>query len=134
MSGEEIGDQPDKEEDRVDTVNLKEKRQPFRIEVLEKMSTLIAAAFGFVAAFAWNEMLQDTLGNRQDQRDVVRAAGFSMRTGDSAAEAPHRLTRSLHVNALYRARIPGRTPGRPRCNGAVLRWMYPEYSRYRTYA
>jgi len=32
-----------------------EKQQPLRIEVLEKMSTLIAAAFGFVAAFAWNE-------------------------------------------------------------------------------
>jgi len=29
--------------------------QPIRIEVLEKMSTLIAAAFAFVAAFAWNE-------------------------------------------------------------------------------
>ncbi len=32
-----------------------EKQQPLRIEVLEKISTLIAAAFGFVAAFAWNE-------------------------------------------------------------------------------
>jgi len=32
-----------------------EKQQPLRIEVLEKLSTLIAAAFGFVAAFAWNE-------------------------------------------------------------------------------
>jgi len=31
------------------------KQQPLRIEVLEKISTLIAAAFGFVAAFAWNE-------------------------------------------------------------------------------
>ena len=61
MSGEEIGDQPDKEEDRVDTADLKEKRQPFRIEVLEKMSTLIAAAFGFVAAFAWNETFKMVL-------------------------------------------------------------------------
>ncbi len=32
-----------------------EKQQPLKIEVLEKISTLIAAAFGFVAAFAWNE-------------------------------------------------------------------------------
>lgn len=61
MSGEEITDQPDKEEDRVDNANLKENHQPFRIEVLEKMSTLIAAAFGFVAAFAWNETFKMVL-------------------------------------------------------------------------
>ncbi len=61
MSGEEIADQPDKEEDRVDKADLKEKHQPFRIEVLEKMSTLIAAAFGFVAAFAWNETFKMVL-------------------------------------------------------------------------
>ena len=61
MSGEEIIDQPDEEEDRVDKADLKEKPQPFRIEVLEKMSTLIAAAFGFVAAFAWNETFKMVL-------------------------------------------------------------------------
>ena len=61
MSGEEIGDQSDKEEDRVDQADLKEKQQPFRIEVLEKMSTLIAAAVGFVAAFAWNETFKTVL-------------------------------------------------------------------------
>ncbi len=61
MSGEEIADQPDKEEDRVDKAELKENQQPFRIEVLEKMSTLIAAAFGFVAAFAWNETFKMVL-------------------------------------------------------------------------
>ena len=32
-----------------------EKPHPLKIEVLEKMSTLIAASFAFVAAFAWNE-------------------------------------------------------------------------------
>ncbi len=31
------------------------KRQSFKIEILEKTSVLITAAFGFVAAFAWNE-------------------------------------------------------------------------------
>jgi len=55
LSEDEIVDQSDKEEDRVDKADLKENQQPFRIEVLDKMSTLIAAAFGFVAAFAWNE-------------------------------------------------------------------------------
>ncbi len=55
MSEDEIVDRSDKEEDRVDKADLKENQQPFRIEVLDKMSTLIAAAFGFVAAFAWNE-------------------------------------------------------------------------------
>jgi len=29
--------------------------QPLKIESLDKLSTLITAAFGFVAAFAWNE-------------------------------------------------------------------------------
>jgi len=29
--------------------------QPLKIEILDKLSTLITAAFGFVAAFAWNE-------------------------------------------------------------------------------
>jgi len=29
--------------------------QSLKIEILDKLSTLITAAFGFVAAFAWNE-------------------------------------------------------------------------------
>ena len=32
-----------------------EKAQPLKIEVLERMSTLVAAAFAFVAAIAWSE-------------------------------------------------------------------------------
>ena len=36
-------------------MSKEKKPQPLKIEVLEKVSTLIAAAFGFVAAFAWNE-------------------------------------------------------------------------------
>jgi acyl-CoA reductase-like NAD-dependent aldehyde dehydrogenase len=75
MSGEEIIDQPDKEEDRVDKADLKEKPQPFRIEVLEKMSTLIAAAFGFVAAFAWNETFKMVL-REMVAEDVTILAQF----------------------------------------------------------
>ncbi len=75
MSGEEIIDQPDKEEDRVDKAGLKEKSQPFRIEVLEKMSTLIAAAFGFVAAFAWNETFKMVL-REMVAKDVTILAQF----------------------------------------------------------
>ena len=47
-----------------------EKQQPLKIEVLEKVSTLIAAAFGFVAAFAWNEsfkLLFDRLISDKDE-------------------------------------------------------------------
>ena len=29
--------------------------KPLKIEVLDRISTLVAAAFAFVAAFAWNE-------------------------------------------------------------------------------
>jgi hypothetical protein len=36
-----------------DLMSEDKKQQPLKIEVLEKMSTLVAAAFGFVAAFAW---------------------------------------------------------------------------------
>ncbi len=36
-------------------MNEEQKPQPLKLEILDKMSTLIAAAFGFVAAFAWNE-------------------------------------------------------------------------------
>jgi hypothetical protein len=32
-----------------------EKHEPFKVEILEKLATLIAASFAFVAAFAWNE-------------------------------------------------------------------------------
>jgi len=35
-----------------------EKPQPFKIEILDKMSTLITAAFAFIAAFAWNETMK----------------------------------------------------------------------------
>ena len=38
--------------------------QPLRIEILEKVSTLTAAAFGFVAAFAWNETFKVILLSR----------------------------------------------------------------------
>jgi len=45
------------------------KPQPLRIEVLEKISTLIAAAFGFVAAFAWNETFKVVLLGGADLAD-----------------------------------------------------------------
>ncbi len=35
--------------------NLTPTPQPLKIEILDKLSVLITAAFGFVAAFAWNE-------------------------------------------------------------------------------
>ena len=34
---------------------MSEDEKPLKIEVLDRMSTLVAAAFAFVAAFAWNE-------------------------------------------------------------------------------
>ena len=35
-----------------------EKPQPFKIEVLDKIATLLTAAFAFIAAFAWNETMK----------------------------------------------------------------------------
>ena len=47
----------------------KSKPQPLRVEVLEKVSTLIAAALGFVAAFAWNETFKVIFLSRADLDD-----------------------------------------------------------------
>ena len=44
-----------------DSESSDEKPRPFKVEVLEKISTLMAAAFGFVAAFAWNETFKELL-------------------------------------------------------------------------
>jgi len=38
-----------------DGMSEDKKSHSLKVEVLEKLSTLIAAAFAFVAAFAWNE-------------------------------------------------------------------------------
>ncbi len=35
-----------------------EKPQSLKIEILDKMATLITAAFAFIAAFAWNETMK----------------------------------------------------------------------------
>ena len=52
------------------------KKRPFKVEVLEKISTLMAAAFGFVAAFAWNETFKTILlGNvGDDARPIILIA------------------------------------------------------------
>ena len=45
------------------------KNRPFKVEVLEKISTLMAAAFGFVAAFAWNETFKVLLLSGLAEKD-----------------------------------------------------------------
>jgi len=55
------------------------KPQPLKIEVLDKVSTLIAAAFGFVAAFAWNETFKVLLLGGVDLADKpVILIGYAM--------------------------------------------------------
>jgi len=41
-----------------DFLSVDEKQKPLKIEVLDKISTLITAAFAFIAAFAWNETIK----------------------------------------------------------------------------
>ena len=36
-----------------------EKPHSLKIEILDKMATLITAAFAFIAAFAWNETIKE---------------------------------------------------------------------------
>ena len=43
--------------------------KPLKLEILDKMSTLMAAAFGFVAAFAWNETFKVLLLSGLAEKD-----------------------------------------------------------------
>ncbi len=53
--------------------------QPLKIEILDKMSTLIAAAFGFVAAFAWNETFKVLLLSGLTDTDTpIVLIGYSL--------------------------------------------------------
>jgi len=45
------------------------KQQPLKIEILDKLSVLITAAFGFVAAFAWNEAFKVVFLSGADAAD-----------------------------------------------------------------
>jgi hypothetical protein len=39
--------------------DLKQKAKKLHLEVLEKLSTLVTASLGLVAALAWNNLIQD---------------------------------------------------------------------------
>ncbi len=52
---------------------------PLKIEILDKVSTLIAAAFGFVAAFAWNETFKVLLLSGLTDTDTpIVLIGYSL--------------------------------------------------------
>lgn len=56
-----------------------EPKRPFKVEVLEKISTLMAAAFGFVAAFAWNETFKVVLlGGVGDVDKPIILIGYAL--------------------------------------------------------
>ena len=53
--------------------------KPFKIEFLDKMTTLVAAAFGFVAAFAWNETFKAIIHNIvADDEAIIILLGYSV--------------------------------------------------------
>ena len=55
------------------------KPQPLKVEILDKVSTLIAAAFGFVAAFAWNETFKIILLSGADlQNKPILLIAYSL--------------------------------------------------------
>jgi len=45
------------------------KQQPLKVEILDKMSMLIATSLGFVAAFSWNETFKVLLLSRLAEKD-----------------------------------------------------------------
>ena len=56
-----------------------EKLQPMKIEVLDKLSTLIAAAFGLIAAFAWNETFKAIIHSFVgDNAPIIVLIAYSM--------------------------------------------------------
>ncbi len=53
--------------------------KPLKLEILDKMSTLIAASFGFVAAFAWNETFKVVLlGGITDADGPIVLIGYAL--------------------------------------------------------
>lgn len=44
------------------TSDRKKNRDEFKLEVIQTFATLITAAFGLVAALAWNESIKSTIG------------------------------------------------------------------------
>jgi predicted MFS family arabinose efflux permease len=54
----------------------KENRNEFRVEVLEAFAALITAAFGLVAALAWNEAIKTTIDNFFDKSLEVTLGQF----------------------------------------------------------
>ena len=56
-----------------------QKPQPLKVEILDKISTLVAASLGFVAAFSWNETFKTLLlsGAAVADRPII-LIGYSM--------------------------------------------------------
>ena len=46
-----------------------QKPEPLKLEILNKISTLVAASLGFVAAFAWNEAFKVLLLSGLAEKD-----------------------------------------------------------------
>jgi len=56
-----------------------QKPQPLKVEILDKMSILIATSLGFVAAFAWNETFKVLLLSRLAENDSpIALIGYAL--------------------------------------------------------
>jgi len=55
------------------------KPEPLKVEILDKISTLVAASLGFVAAFAWNDTFKTLLlsGMSEEDKPIV-LIGYAM--------------------------------------------------------
>ena len=64
---------------RSDQMSEEKTPQPLKIEILEKISTLMTAAFGFVAAFAWNETFKVVFLSRvEEDATGLMLIGYSL--------------------------------------------------------
>jgi len=56
-----------------------QKPQPLKVEILDKMSLLIATSLGFVAAFAWNDTFKTLLlSGMADADKPIVLIGYSV--------------------------------------------------------
>lgn len=56
---------------------LKESKDEFRLEVIKAFSSLLTAAFGLVAALAWNDAIKTTINNFFDKGIDITLGQFA---------------------------------------------------------
>ncbi len=60
-----------------ESTKLKESKDEFKLEVVKAFSSLLTAAFGLVAALAWNDAIKTTINNFFDKGIDITMGQFA---------------------------------------------------------